>query len=408
MASGRDRPRVLVAGGGVAALEACLLLRAHVSAEDVDIGVLAPAPRFSYRPLSVLESFGGAQAWTMPLDRFAADQDVTLIPDTLGEVLGADRAIVATSGVRHEYDLLLVAIGAKPTPHLPGALTFQGSADTPRVRGMLDDAAARLRPRIAFAVGSHTSWPVPLYELALLTAADLHARGAHCEITLVTPEERPLALFGPHASDLTARLLAERGVTVLAGVEALSFADRELRLDDGHTIDVDQVVALPRLAGPFTEGLPHDDAGFVPVDGHGRVEGMDDVYAAGDITTFPFKQGGLATQQADAAAEAMLARLGLPIEPRPFEPVLQGMLFTGGEPVYLRTPLGDGAPAPSEPRTYCLWWPPSKIAGRFLSPYLTVRAGAPRAPEIRPSADVVPVRVAIGDPAGGRIDAAAA
>jgi hypothetical protein len=40
-----------------------------------------------------------------------------------------------------------------------------------------------------------------------------------------------------------------------------------------------------------------------------------------------------------------------------------------------------------------MWWPPSKIAGRYLASYLTVRAGAPRAPELRPSADVVPVRV---------------
>src|SRR6478735_1406206 len=124
---------------------------------------------------------------------------------------------------------------------------------------------------------------------------------------------------------------------------------------------------------------------------------MDRVYAAGDITTFPFKQGGLATQQADAAAEAMLAELGLPIEPQPFAPVLQGVLFTGGEPTYMRAPLGDRTASASEPRGYSLWWPPSKIAGRFLSSYLTVRAGAPRAPEIRPASDVVPVRVDIGE-----------
>ena len=35
-----------------------------------------------------------------------------------------------------------------------------------------------------------------------------------------------------------------------------------------------------------------------------------DVYAAGDATTFPLKQGGLATQQADAAAETIAAELG--------------------------------------------------------------------------------------------------
>ena len=254
-----------------------------------------------------------------------------------------------------------------------------------------------MRPRIAFAVGPATSWPLPLYELALLTAGELRARGARCEITLVTPEAAPLELFGARASAVVAELLEARDVTVIANAEPLSVGEGELRLVDGRTIGADRVVSLPRAAGRFVEGLPHDHEGFIPVDPHGRVDGMDGVFAAGDITTFPFKQGGLATQQADAAAEAMLAELGLPIEPQPFAPVLQGVLYTGGEPAYMRAPLGDRTASASEPRGYSLWWPPSKIAGRFLSSYLTVRAGAPRAPEIRPASDVVPVRVDIGE-----------
>jgi len=393
----QHRPRVVVAGGGVAALEACLFLRAYVSESDVDIDLLTPSQIFSYRPLSVLESFGGARTWSMPLHRFAADQDVTLVHDALGTVLGPEQAIVTTSGVRSRYDLLLVAIGARPTPQLPGAITFQGATDAPLLSRLLDDAAARLRPRIAFAVGPATSWPLPLYELALLTAGELRARGARCEITLVTPEAAPLELFGTRASAVVAGLLADRGVTVIANAEPLAVSEGELRLVDGRSIGADRVVALPRAAGRFVEGLPHDPEGFVPVDPHGRVEGMDGVYAAGDITTFPFKQGGLATQQADAAAEAMLADLGLPLEPQPFSPVLQGVLYTGGEPAYMRTPLADDVAPGAEPRSYSMWWPPSKIAGRFLSSYLTVRAGAPRAPETRPSSDVVPVRVDVGE-----------
>jgi sulfide:quinone oxidoreductase len=396
--SDRDRPRVLVTGGGVAALEACLLLRAFVTADDVEIELLSPNLRFSYRPLSVLESFGGERTWNMPLDRFASDQELDLVHDALAEVLPSERAIVTTSGARRPYDALLVAIGARPIPQLPGAITFRGSTDTPTVRGMLDDAAARLRPRIVFAAGAATSWPLPLYELALLTAGHLHARGAHSELTLVTPERTPLELFGARASAVVARMLDEHGITVICGAEPLAAGDGQLHLVDGRSICADRVVALPGAAGRFISGLPHDPAGFIPVDDHGRVDDTEGVYAAGDITTFPFKQGGLATQMADAAAEAILADLGLAIEPRPFSPVLQGVLFSDGDPAYLRTPLGDGAAAPaSTPRTYSLWWPPSKIAGRFLSSYLTVRAGAPRAPEVRPSADVVPVRIDLGE-----------
>jgi len=397
--SGRHsrRPRVVIAGGGVAALEACLLLRAYVSDDDLDVSLLTPSRQFSYRPLSVLEAFGEQQTWSMPLERFASDQDVTLVHDALAEVRGPEREVLTASGVRSRFDLLLVAIGAGTAPQLPGAITFRGSTDSPAVRRLLDDAAARLRPRIAFAVGSGTSWPLPLYELALLTATELRTRGARCEISLVTPEAAPLELFGLRASELVTELLADRDVTVVANAEPLSALDGALELADGRVIDVDRVVALPRVTGRFVEGVPGDAAGFIPVDGHGRVDGLDAVFAAGDITTFPFKQGGLATQQADAAAEAMLADLGLAIEPRAFTPVLQGVLYTGGDPAYLRAPVGDPAGSGSDPRSYSLWWPPSKIAGRFLSSYLTVRAGAPRAPEVRPAADVIPVQVDIAD-----------
>jgi sulfide:quinone oxidoreductase len=143
------------------------------------------------------------------------------------------------------------------------------------------------------------------------------------------------------------------------------------------------VIALPRLVGPAIPGLPHDAHGFIPTDHHGRIPEAPDVFAAGDATTFPLKQGGLATQQADAAAEAIAADHGAAIEPAPFRPVLRGLLMTGGAPLYLRSSLSSaGTPQASEARRAArrpasavsrraLWWPPGKIAGRYLSPLLS-------------------------------------
>jgi hypothetical protein len=105
------------------------------------------------------------------------------------------------------------------------------------------------------------------------------------------------------------------------------------------------------------------------VDEHSRVSGLADVYAAGDGTTFPVKQGGIATQQADAAAEAIAARVGAAVTPSPIRPTLRGRLLTGIAPIYLRAQIagtGDSFEVAANP----LWWPPSKIAGRYLAPYL--------------------------------------
>ena len=132
-------------------------------------------------------------------------------------------------------------------------------------------------------------------------------------------------------------------------------------------------MALPRFYGPAIRGLPSDDNGFLEVDQHGRVRGVADVFAAGDMTSRPLKQGGLATQQADAAAAAIAAAAGAEVEARAYRPVLRAMLLTGGRPRYLRHSALDGGLASDD----APWWPPHKIAGRELAPYLTAH------PELR-------------------------
>jgi sulfide:quinone oxidoreductase len=385
-----DTPRIVVAGGGVAGLEACLALRTFLGEAELTIDLLCREDRFEYRPLAVLEPFEGAPPWSMSLERFAADQDVRLVRDALAAV-DPDRhvAITAYCG-RLSYDALLVCVGARPVRALPGAITFRGGRDASAVRAALDAVQPGDVATIAFAVPFGAFWTLPLYELAILAAARLRARGARARVVMTSPEAAPLEVFGTAASTAVAHLLDAHGIEFTARARAIAADAGELELDDGRRIRAAAVITLPDLVGRPVPGLPQDAEGFIAVDDHCRVPGAEGVHAAGDVTTFPLKQGGLATQQADAAAEAMLAALGVPIVPRPFEPVLKGVLYTDAEPAYLRaTPGGEG----SEPRAYSMWWPPSKIAGRHLAPYLTTRAGAPRAPEVRPERDGIAVDV---------------
>jgi len=387
-----DTPRIVVAGGGVAGLEACLALRSFLGVGDLSIELLCRDDHFEYRPLAVLEPFDGAPAWSMELERFAADQDVRLVRDSLAAV-EPDRheAITAYSG-RLPYDALLVCVGARAVRALPGAISFRGGRDAASVRAALDAMRPGDSGTIAFAVPFGAFWTLPLYELAILSAARLRERGVRAQVVMTSPEAAPLEAFGADASTAVADLLDARGVEFVGRARAIAADGGEVELDDGRRIQARAVITLPDLVGRRVPGLRQDAAGFIAVDDHGRVPGAEDVYAAGDVTSFPLKQGGLATQQADAAVEAMLAALGLPIVPRPFEPVLKGVLYTDREPAYLRATL-DGRGSP--PRPYAMWWPPSKIAGRHLAPYLAIRGGAPRAPEVRPEQDAIAVTVDI-------------
>jgi len=88
----------------------------------------------------------------------------------------------------------------------------------------------------------------------------------------------------------------------------------------GRRLEVDRILALPALRGRAVAGIPADAEGFVDVDEHCRVRGLEGVWAAGDGTAFPLKSGGFAAEQADVAAQDIAARAGAGVEPRPFDP----------------------------------------------------------------------------------------
>ncbi len=384
------RIQVLIAGGGVAALEAALTL--HTLAIDrISVEIIAPETEFVYRALAVAEPFRVGEVRSFPLGRLTEATGATLHHGFVTEV-DPDLHIVTTEdGEQWPYDLLLLALGARTIDAVPGALTFAGPKDGPALARVLEDAVNGKIKSIVFAVPPGVSWPLPLYELALLTRAYLVDRGnTGVTVTLVTPEKSPLELFGAPAGEAVAELLEARGIDLRPATRPLTFLSGCLEVDPPGGIEADRVVALPWLVGPSLRGVHHDMHGFVEVDEHGAVTGEDDLYAAGDLTSFPVKQGGIAAQQANAAAEAMAAQAGVPIEAAPFRPVLRGLLLTGMEPRFLR---GDAEAGGSIVDTEALWWPPAKIVGRHLAPFLAEHLGLSESLAERHKRGAVPIEI---------------
>lgn len=363
-ASFRSLPaRVVVAGGGIAAVELVVALR-KLAGERVTIEVIAAAEQLVYRPLLVAEPFGMGGPPRFPLDQILADQGAAHRRARLAAVDAEAHEAVTDSGERIRYDALAVATGARTAEAVPGALTFGPNTVEP-MRALVERAAAGEIASVIFALGeAAAAWPLPLYELALMTAA--RARGAH--VAVATVERAPLEVFGEVASAAMRARLERAGIELLTGVEPVGHADGALVLGDGRQLPAEVTVALPALAGPAIPGLPHDPHGFLPVDVHGRVEDVSDVYAAGDVTALDVKHGGVSVRQAQAVAECIAARAGAPVVPEPFEPLLRVMLLTGAEPGYLQSRGGESELADSP-----LWWPPTKIADSYLVPYLVAR-----------------------------------
>jgi sulfide:quinone oxidoreductase len=386
----RSQPaRVLVAGGGIAAIELTVALR-KLAGDRVRLELLTAGDHLVYRPLLVAEPFGAGSVHRFPLAEILADQAATHRRGDLVAVDCAAHEVTTDSGERIAYDALAIATGARPLDAVPGALSFAGPDAVEPMRELVDRAARGELGTLAFALPrAAASWPLPLYELALMTAA--RARGTR--IVLATGERAPLELFGAAVSDSVRKRLHLAGVELHAGAAAMRFENGTLERHDADPLAADAAVALPALEAPPIDGLP---GGFLPVDEHGRVDGAADVYAAGDVTDYPVKQGGVSVRQAQAVAECLAARAGAPLTPEPFEPLLRTVLLTGGEPSYLESRPGESLLADSP-----LWWPPTKVADSYLVPYLVARfqlsvSMVPGASE----ADLVS-----GGPAGGDVPA---
>jgi sulfide:quinone oxidoreductase len=388
------RRHVVVAGAGVAGLETALALQA-LAPQHVSVELIAPEAEFVYRPLAVAEPFHVGEVRRFPLARLVEAAGAELRLGALVAVDPDEQRATLADGSTVEYDVLVLALGARPLPAVPGALTFRGvPADSEELARLLERMTTRDLRRLVFTVPAGSAWPLPLYELALLTGEYLSEHLTHAELTVVTPEEQPLGLFGEKASEAMALLLEMRGIGLRTEATPAGFGDGVLTLVDGGTVEADAVVALPKLEGPGLEGIPQDEHGFVPTDEYGRVADLTDVYAAGDLMQSPIKQGGIAAQEADAVAEAIAADAGAPVQPSPCRPVLRGLLLTGFVPRFLRHEEGG----PSFVDTQPLWWPPGKIVGRYLSPFLAEHLGLATGSQA-PPADALPVEVAVDRPA---------
>lgn len=365
--------RVAIVGGGVAALETALALRA-LAPDQTAAMVIAPNAHFVYRPAAVLEPFVFAPARRYPLAAIVSEARAELVADELASV-DPDRGVVHTrAGRAVEYDALVLALGARIVARYTHAVTIDDRRIDQAFTALIDDLDAGEVERLAFLSPGRMAWPLPLYELALMTAGRARGEGRKLSIAIVTPEESPLAIFGAAASRAVAAALDRAGILTVCSAHAEVPAPGEVAIDGGaRRLSADRVVALPELYGPCVRGIPLSEHGFVHVDSHGRVAGVERVYAAGDATDFPVKHGGLAAQQADAVAQSIAMLSGAPVAPEPFRPVIRGMLLTDSKPLYLTARIAGARVFDSSIADVPSWSPPEKIVAKHLAPCLDRR-----------------------------------
>jgi sulfide:quinone oxidoreductase len=369
--------KVVICGAGVAGVEGMLRLR-KLAGDRVEITLLSAKEEFAYRPIAVLEPFAKGQADRYSVARIAADTGARWIPDNLASVDRDNRQVHTSSGEALDYDALLLAVGGrerKPPEHVE---VFSDRNADVMYRAILSDIESGQIKSLAFVMPSGPSWPLPLYELALLTADQMHDK-VLLEIALITPEQLPMQVFGEGAAAAVAKILRDAGIRLYCDADVRVMGPRHLHLHtSGTDLRPDRIVTLPRITGPNVAGIAGDAVDrFLPVDDRCRVLGTDGrIFAAGDATDLAVKHGGVGAQQADTAAAGIAHLAGVGEAPGPMHPVIRGMLLTGDFPLYLMAHVIAGRGWQAEIYDNPPWPPDEKVIAVELGSYLrSVDAG---------------------------------
>jgi sulfide:quinone oxidoreductase len=377
-----DRFHVLIAGAGVAAIESAVALR-ELAGQRVAITLLAPDREFLHRPSRTPEALTPHEPERIPLAQIADALEAELISDSASWVDRAARIVHTAAGEELGYDALILCLGAVAQRRYEHAVTIDDRYGE-EVRRLLDDVGRGEIPRLAFIATERMAWALPLYELALRSAARAREAGNDVRLTVFTFEAEPLEVFGAVASREIAGLLREGGVELVRSVHCdipepgRIVVNRRETQSERWVISqsrprartADRVVTMAELHGPPLRGVPRARNGFIPVNPQCRVRGAQRVYAAGDATDFPVKHVGLAAQQAEVAATSIAVLAGVSVRPRTFRARLEGTLFAGAEPRYLSAVLAGGHPFSSEISAEPIPGGAAVLSADRLSPYL--------------------------------------
>jgi sulfide:quinone oxidoreductase len=365
------RLNVLIAGGGVAGLEAAFALH-DLAADRLNVTLLAGTDEYVERPWSVGEPFSSGHAEHFSLAILAREAGAELILDTLTEVDAERHVAHTTGGLQIGYDALFVGVGATAQPVLQHATYVDDARMDEVLHGLVQDVEGGFVRRLAIVIPAPMPWPLPAYELALMASERAWDVQQDMDISLLTPERAPLDIFGAEASRGLSAMLAGRRIKVVTSAYCeVPRTQLVIVHPGGRSIPADRVIALPQLRGPALRGLPYDGGGFIPVDEYGRVVDVERVWAAGDATDTPIKQGGVAAQLADTAARSIASLAGASVELAPFAPILEGLLVTGGTSRYLRyRPASDDAARESLFTEVPRGASHPKIAASYLEPRL--------------------------------------
>lgn len=295
--------KVLVLGGGFAGLETAIFLRK----EGFEVTLISNRDFLFIYPISIWIPTGALppEDARLSLHDAARAHGFEVVVSPVTAIDTENRRVTTEVGV-HEGDYVVVAFGAsklKPKGFEHTLSTCGAPHDSVVFRDRLQALIARAdeaksggsdeRFSIAFGFGGNPKDKSavrggPMFELLFNIRHQLEQKGLldRFDLAFYAPMPKPGMKMGEKALSTLDSWFQKMDIPKHVGVKITHFSDQAVHFADGSDLKADLLLYIPANTGhPLVEaaGLPMNDAGFVRVDRHCRVEGVDGFYAAGDV-----------------------------------------------------------------------------------------------------------------------------
>lgn len=346
-----QEPRIVVAGGGFAGLEAIFYLKKRLGSR-AQLTLVSDVEVFQFKPNTIYIPFGrDPERYRIPIREGVGKRGIDFRVERVEAVDPIER-MLQTDQSSIPFDYLFLATGATMRPgEIPGLAEHAATIWTPEEMMKLRHGIERIvaaaregkRQEVLFLVPPNNKCSGPLYELVFMTDTWLRRQEVRqwVLLTYATYEKGYIQAFGPRLNETVEREFLERGIAGHREHPVLAIEPGTARFTEGRSLPFDLLVSFPPYVSAVRyEALPHDERGFLRTDPKSRqVEGHLDIYAVGDTGDFPVKQAFLALLQADAAAEHLSERI-LGEEPQAaFDPVSMCIMEQFDRATFAQVPL---------------------------------------------------------------------
>ncbi|MEX1173238.1 MAG: FAD/NAD(P)-binding oxidoreductase [Chloroflexota bacterium] len=313
--------RVLVLGGGFGGIATAVALRSRLAPED-EVVLVERRPTFvmGLRKNWALTGVSSIAEGERSLATLR-ERGITVVEGTITAIDPATRS-VEVGGERLTGDAMVVALGAyRDLDAIPGyrehAIDVYDPAASVAGAAAIDSFTGG---RVVIGVfGVPYPCPPAPYELALLLAERLEARGVPGGVFVFSPQPGSLPLLGTEACTSFDGRLANAGITFRPRTVATTVGSDAVITADGVRIPFDLLLGIPPhrvppvvAASGLTGGGP-----WIPVDRATLQTRFEGVYAIGDVTAIPLangtalpKAGVFAHAEGDVAAARIADVLG--------------------------------------------------------------------------------------------------